>query len=89
MSYPLCPPIKINQKVNIIINNRIKFLSLEENKRSTDFQFNFYSFFFIAICNQTCVHGACTQPYVCSCLAGWNGTSCNQGKFEFSEKVQS
>jgi hypothetical protein len=37
---------------------------------------------FTAICNQSCVHGACTQPYVCNCQAGWIGASCDEGKFK-------
>jgi hypothetical protein len=37
---------------------------------------------FTAICNQSCLHGVCTEPYVCTCLAGWNGTDCDQRKFQ-------
>ena len=32
----------------------------------------------LAVCNLTCIHGACTKPYECSCEAGWNGTACDQ-----------
>jgi hypothetical protein len=43
---------------------------------------NIYLNIFIAICNQSCVHGICAEPYVCTCQPGWNGTACDQRKFK-------
>ena len=34
---------------------------------------------FLAQCSQGCTHGSCTSPNVCTCSAGWNGTSCATG----------
>ena len=34
---------------------------------------------FLAQCSQGCTHGNCTSPNVCTCSAGWNGTSCATG----------
>ena len=31
-----------------------------------------------AICNETCVHGICAEPYTCFCQPGWNGTYCEE-----------
>ena len=34
-----------------------------------------------AICSPDCDNGNCTEPGVCSCDEGWNGTTCSDGKF--------
>lgn len=40
-----------------------------------------------AICNQTCVHGVCANPYKCTCQAGWNGTYCTDGMYSFCKTM--
>ena len=38
-----------------------------------------------AVCNQTCLNGGtCSQPDTCTCVTGWNGTTCNEGLWNFS-----
>lgn len=38
------------------------------------------SLFVTAKCNQTCVHGLCATPFVCTCQPGWTGSFCDQGQ---------
>lgn len=40
-----------------------------------------FFFSFSAICNQSCGHGICATPYICSCQAGWTGPYCDIRKF--------
>ena len=39
-----------------------------------------------AVCNQPCLNGGtCSQPDTCTCVTGWNGTTCNEGLWNFQD----
>ena len=36
---------------------------------------------FVAICSNSCENGgSCTSPGVCTCVGGWFGDTCEEGK---------
>ena len=41
---------------------------------------------FLAQCSQGCTHGSCTSPNVCTCSAGWTGTSCATGNITLAQQ---
>ena len=41
------------------------------------YKFNIYVH--AGVCTKACVHGVCTAPDTCSCDAGWEGDSCDEG----------
>ena len=35
---------------------------------------------FLAVCELLCLNGGiCSSPGICTCLAGWTGSACNEG----------